>query len=335
MNALCGLDVQVGASLAESQTVTGVCLVSRSSLERALQGQSVMDSITSGDEGHCRRYFEVSHNPVRSDSGEIIGVSTFIRDGTAQKQAAEELRFNNLVLLTQQETSIDGILVVDASGKIVSSNQRFADMWGIARRVIESRSDELALQSVLDKLEDPQEFIAKVNYLYATDEKSRDEIALNDGRTFDRYSAPMLDADRNHFGRVWYFRDITERKRAEEQLESLSRFPAENPFPVLRINPDGILRYANPSARPLLQHWGCGIGQSLPAPWVDSSPTQWQPASDTSSKWTPVSGVTHSFLARCRRQATSMSTAMTLPSASGHKRRCNKARYSTARCSRT
>ncbi len=70
--------------------------------------------------------------------------------------------------------------MVDASGKIVSSNQRFADMWGIARHVIESRSDELALQSVLDKLEDPQEFIAKVNYLYATDEKSLDEIALKD-----------------------------------------------------------------------------------------------------------------------------------------------------------
>jgi light-regulated signal transduction histidine kinase (bacteriophytochrome) len=58
-----------------------------------------------------------------------------------------------------------------------------------------------------------------VKRLHATsDEKSRDEIALKDGRTFDCYSAPMLDADRRCFGRVWHFRDITEIKRAEAAL---------------------------------------------------------------------------------------------------------------------
>jgi two-component system, cell cycle sensor histidine kinase and response regulator CckA len=216
-----GVDIKVGARLAECQTVIEPCLVSRSSLERALQGETVVEYATSGGEGRSPRYLEVAHNPVRTDAGEIVGVSTFIRDVTAKKQAAEALRFNNLVLTTQQETSLDGILVVDASGKIVSFNQRFVDMWGIARPVMESRSDELALQSVLDKLEDPQEFITKVNTLYATDEKSRDDITLRDKRTFDRYSAPMLDADKNRFGRVWYFRDITDRKRAESEREKL------------------------------------------------------------------------------------------------------------------
>jgi PAS domain S-box-containing protein len=140
-------------------------------------------------------------------------------DISTRKRAEEELRLMNLVLSTQQEASIDGILVVDVNGKMVSSNGRFAEMWGIPSDIMESRSDERALQSVMEKLADPEAFISEVKRLYATpDEKSRDEIALKDGRTFDRYSAPMLDADRKCFGRVWHFRDITESKRAEAAL---------------------------------------------------------------------------------------------------------------------
>ncbi len=54
----------------------------------------------------------------------------------------------------------------------------------------------------------------------------------------------------------------------QEQIQSLSRFPAENPNPVLRLQRDGTLIYANPSARPLLQLWGCEVGQRVPADWA-------------------------------------------------------------------
>ena len=61
--------------------------------------------------------------------------------------------------------------------------------------------------------------LEKVRYLYEhRRETSRDEIALTDGRVFDRYSAPMFGPDDRYYGRVWYFRDITERKRAEQEL---------------------------------------------------------------------------------------------------------------------
>jgi signal transduction histidine kinase len=70
--------------------------------------------------------------------------------------------------------------------------------------------------------------------------RARDEIALKDGRTFDRYSAPMLDADGKHFGRVWYFRDVTERKRAEAALAAanseLERRVAERTAELTVVN---------------------------------------------------------------------------------------------------
>lgn len=128
----------------------------------------------------------------------------------------DELAARNALLLAQQETSLDGILVVDEQGRIQSCNRRFIEMWGIPQDVLDSRSDELALQSVLSKLEDPPAFLARVEHLYShPEETSQDEIVLLDGRSFDRYSSPVAAGGR-YLGRVWYFRDVTDRKQAEE-----------------------------------------------------------------------------------------------------------------------
>ena len=59
-----------------------------------------------------------------------------------------------------------------------------------------------------------------------------------------------------------------ERKQAEEQIRFLSRFPDENPYPVFRITPDGILLYANKASEPLLTMWHIEVGQNMPDDWL-------------------------------------------------------------------
>ncbi len=135
------------------------------------------------------------------------------------RKSEAELQFRNTLLSTQQEVSIDGILVVDEHGQILSANQRFLDLWAVPAEMIASKVDEPVLKWVVDRVKDPQAFVEKVTYLYAhRDQTSRDEIVLKDGRTLDRYSAPMVGSDGKYYGRVWYFHEITARKRIENTL---------------------------------------------------------------------------------------------------------------------
>lgn len=159
------------------------------------------------------RWIEHTHTLHPAVKGEYLSYDSLIRDVTRRRQAEEDLKFANVLLSAEHEASIDGILVVGVNGNILSFNRRFAEMWQIPSDVLKSRSDERALQSVLDRLVDPQEFIRKVKYLYeARSEISRDEIALKNGVTFDRYSGPLLGQDNRYYGRIWYFRDMTEHK---------------------------------------------------------------------------------------------------------------------------
>jgi PAS domain S-box-containing protein len=139
-------------------------------------------------------------------------------------KAEEEIKFKNTILKTQQQTSLDGILVVNGNGKIISYNQQFVDLWKLDQKLVDAGVDAPVLVAVAAQIVDPQAFVDRVHDLNLHHEdKSRDEVKLVDGRVIDRYSAPVIGADRTHYGRVWYFRDLTESKKAQERITYLNR----------------------------------------------------------------------------------------------------------------
>ncbi len=193
------------------------------------------EPVTASD--NTRQIYLTAKSLYVDPSGNRFVVSV-IRDITLARQAQEKLRFQNILLATQQEASIDGILVVDENEKIVSFNRRFVALWEIPAELIATGLDAPVMQCSSDKVAEPQLFRERVRFLYEhPSETSRDEIALRDGRVFDRYSAPMLGGGREYYGRVWYFRDITARKRAEEELER----ERKNLASVLEAAPVGML----------------------------------------------------------------------------------------------
>ena len=146
----------------------------------------------------------------------LVGV---FRDVTERVREREKLLLNNLLLSTQQEVSIDGILVVDEHDRILSYNNRFVDMWKLSAALVASRADKPVLQFVAKQVTGQKSFLAKVHHLYRhRKETSQDELLLKDGRVFERYSAPMVGPTGHYYGRVWYFRNVSRRKHAEEKF---------------------------------------------------------------------------------------------------------------------
>ncbi|OGP73222.1 MAG: hypothetical protein A2V86_13375 [Deltaproteobacteria bacterium RBG_16_49_23] len=154
-----------------------------------------------------------------------------IRDTTERKCAEEALRESKTNLVGILESTADGILAVDNQGKVITSNSRFAQLWRIPQEILEQCDDDALLAFVLDQLVDPEAFLAKVRALYDSDKEDNDVVLFKDGRVFERYSRPLI-LEGPMMGRVWSFRDITERKQAEEALrrseESSRKLAREN-----------------------------------------------------------------------------------------------------------
>lgn len=141
------------------------------------------------------------------------------RDITERKRIYEESIYNHSLLEATIESTADGILVVDKRGKISKTNKKFADLWNIPASVIESGDDDRLLKYILDQLKDPGAFKSKVEELYKNPKlQSYDTFEFKDGRTYERLSIPQKLGN-EIIGRVWNFRDITERKRIKKVLE--------------------------------------------------------------------------------------------------------------------
>jgi len=136
------------------------------------------------------------------------------------QQYKEDLQFKIFILEAQQEAALDGILVVDTNRRVVSFNKKFVEMWQIPANIIATRDDNKFIQSVLDKLRHPEKFTEKIEKLMLNlEQESDDELYLKDGRCFARYSKSIQDVNNIVRGRVWFFRDITELKRAQRDLK--------------------------------------------------------------------------------------------------------------------
>jgi PAS domain S-box-containing protein/putative nucleotidyltransferase with HDIG domain len=154
----------------------------------------------------------------------IGGIIINARDITSRQQILQELQFKNAVLTTQQQVSPDAILVVNEQAEIISYNRQFVDLWKLPEEMVIAGVDAPVLQNVRGQVSDPAAFVTRVQHLYEhKDETSHEEIELKDGRTIDRYSSGMFGADSTYYGRVWFFRDVTEHKRAEATQRKLTR----------------------------------------------------------------------------------------------------------------
>ena len=172
-------------------------------------------------------YLDLVFQPYlsRNNSGESSifcqaqNVTEQVMDRKKVKEITERLNYRNAIFEAQKEATPDGVNVVDLNGKIIFYNNRFAQIWKMPQEIIDSKDDEAALKHAMTLLKDPDEFIKRVKTLYQQKKEiSYDEIYFNDGRVIERNGSPIVGEDGINYGWAWYFRDITERKKAAEIL---------------------------------------------------------------------------------------------------------------------
>ena len=179
-------------------------------------GETIVSTIAQGQDITDRKKIESEY---KKRAAEYAKMNVTLKEEIRQRKLTDTNLKKTLSLLNASlESTADGILVVDMQGRITSYNQNFMNMWDIPKDLLESGENIRVMKYVLPQLKNPGDYLASIKELEAHPAReSFDMIEFNDGKIFERYSKPQQIGD-SVVGRVWSFRDITDRKHAEEKL---------------------------------------------------------------------------------------------------------------------
>lgn len=179
-------------------------------------GKTIVSTIAQGQDITDRKKIESEY---RLRASEYAKMNIVLEEEVRQRKLSDTTLKKTLSLLNASlESTADGIFVVDQQGTITSYNQNFINMWNLPPRLLEPGKNETVMKCVLPQLKDPKGFLASLDDLQnPSGRESFDMIEFCDGKIFERYSKPQKLGDLV-VGRVWSFRDITDRKHAEEKL---------------------------------------------------------------------------------------------------------------------
>lgn len=135
-----------------------------------------------------------------------------------------ELERSVSLLRATLESTADGIMMVNGQGAVVDWNQKFVEMWRIPSYMLESGKESMSFEYILEQLIDPQSLISDVQYLYQNPEWQGElpELNFKDGRIYERFTQPQ-QVGTEIVGRVYSFRDVTQKRIAEDQLRIRER----------------------------------------------------------------------------------------------------------------
>ncbi|MGB8296565.1 MAG: PAS domain S-box protein [Polyangia bacterium] len=193
----------------------------------------------------------------RDDQGKPLHLLTHIQDITERK--ATEAR-----LIEAQRVGRLGNWEWDVVSDVVTASEEFYRLFDVEpdRMVRFQQFVECLHPDDRERVATEVNEALRQNRVYDTDYRVR----LRDGGWRDIHARGELftDTDGKPVRLAGTCLDISERKRAQQEIESLAKFPGENPNPILRVRHDGTIIYANAGSEDLLVGWSCAVGDLLP-----------------------------------------------------------------------
>jgi len=134
------------------------------------------------------------------------------------ERKTEELANSLSLLRATLESTTDGILVTDGLGNITDFNEQYLKMWHLSREVVTRANHRRLMVAISPTFRDIEEHTRRLTEIYSvTPPETFDLIELSDGRILERFSKIQCINERI-VGRVWSYRDITDRRRTEQAL---------------------------------------------------------------------------------------------------------------------
>jgi PAS domain S-box-containing protein len=158
-----------------------------------------------------------------------------------RQRAEQEIRRTNQVLAERTkdlaqalvikratlESTSDAILVTDDKNKVIDFNEKYVRLWTTPPDVMTTGLAEEVHEYASRKFTDPQRFVRRVEDILRTEEESFDVLELEDGRIVEQ-SSKALKIEDQHVGRVWCFRDVSDRHAAEITAHRLAAIVASS-----------------------------------------------------------------------------------------------------------
>jgi diguanylate cyclase (GGDEF)-like protein len=175
-----------------------------------------------------------------ADAGEPNLYVVTLQDRRAQRATEEELQTRLAELHATLESTADGILVTDLGGAIRNFNQRFATLWSIPDELLKQRNDAAIHAWMARSVVDGELYARRLRAIENTASvQTSDVFALHSGRMIERISMPQ----RSHgqpIGRVFSFRDISDKLAATQRIERLSKTDVLTGLPNREVLADRI-----------------------------------------------------------------------------------------------